>query len=94
MRKPEGNRLLGRPRSRWENNIKIDLGGTGWDDVGWIDLAQARSVESILPYSICLISILILSAHLRLGFPIVVSFLLTSSPISYTQILKISDDGV
>jgi hypothetical protein len=23
--KPEGNRLLGRPRSRWENNIKMDL---------------------------------------------------------------------
>jgi hypothetical protein len=28
--KPEGKRLLGRPRHRWVNNIKIDLRGMGW----------------------------------------------------------------
>jgi hypothetical protein len=27
---PEGNRLLGRPRRRWVNNIKMDLGEIGW----------------------------------------------------------------
>jgi hypothetical protein len=38
--KPEGNRPLGRPRRRWMNNIKMDL---GWGVAGWIDLAQDRS---------------------------------------------------
>jgi hypothetical protein len=28
--KPEGRRPLGRPRRRWENNIKMDLGEVGW----------------------------------------------------------------
>jgi hypothetical protein len=28
--KPEGGRLLGRPRRRWVDNIKIDLGEIGW----------------------------------------------------------------
>jgi hypothetical protein len=30
VRKSEGKRPLGRPRHRWENNIKIDLGDIGW----------------------------------------------------------------
>jgi hypothetical protein len=30
--KPEGKRLLGRPRRRWMNNIRMDLGEVGWDD--------------------------------------------------------------
>jgi hypothetical protein len=38
--KPEGKRPLGRPRRRWVDNIKIDLRETGWDGVGWINLAQ------------------------------------------------------
>jgi hypothetical protein len=29
--RPEGKRLLGRPRRRWEDNIKMDLGETGID---------------------------------------------------------------
>jgi hypothetical protein len=28
--KPEGKRLLGKPRCRWLDNIKMDLGETGW----------------------------------------------------------------
>jgi hypothetical protein len=40
--KPEGRRPLGRPRRRWENNIKMDLREVGWGDVDWIDLAQDR----------------------------------------------------
>jgi hypothetical protein len=42
MGKPEGNRPLGRPRSRWVDNIKMDLRETGWDGMDWIDLAQNR----------------------------------------------------
>jgi hypothetical protein len=39
---PEGKRPLGRPRRRWVDNIRIDLGETGWDGVDWIDVAQVR----------------------------------------------------
>jgi len=40
--KPEGKRPLGRPRLRWEDNIKIDLQEVGGGDMDWIDLAQDR----------------------------------------------------
>jgi hypothetical protein len=33
---------LGRPRHRWVNNNKMDLGEIGWDGMDWIDLAQDR----------------------------------------------------
>jgi hypothetical protein len=38
--KPEGKKLLGRPRSRWVDDTKMDLREIGWDDMHWIDLAQ------------------------------------------------------
>ena len=40
--KPEGKRQLGRPRRRWEDNIKMDLqeGGRGYGD--WMELAKDR----------------------------------------------------
>jgi hypothetical protein len=38
--KPEGKRPLGRPRRRWVNNIRRDLGEVGWDDMDWIGVAQ------------------------------------------------------
>jgi len=37
-----GKKPLGRPRLRWEDNIKIDLQEVGWGDMDWIDLAQVR----------------------------------------------------
>jgi hypothetical protein len=40
--KPERRRPLGGPRRRWVDNIKMDLRGTGWDGINWIDLAQYR----------------------------------------------------
>jgi len=40
--KPEGKRPLGRPRCRWENNIKMDLQEVGCGGMDWIDLAQDR----------------------------------------------------
>jgi hypothetical protein len=40
MRKPEKKRPLERPRCRWVNNIKMDLGETGWGGMDRIDLAQ------------------------------------------------------
>jgi hypothetical protein len=38
--KPEGKKLLGRPRRGWVDNIRMDLLEFGWDDVDWIGLAQ------------------------------------------------------
>jgi hypothetical protein len=39
---PEGRRPLGRPRRRWVDNIKMDLGEIGWDGRDWTELAQDR----------------------------------------------------
>ena len=40
--KCEGKRPLGRPRHRWEDNIKIDLQEVGCGRLDWIELAQDR----------------------------------------------------
>jgi hypothetical protein len=40
--KPEGKRPLGRPRRRWEDNIRMDLQEVGCGYVDWIGLAQDR----------------------------------------------------
>jgi hypothetical protein len=40
--KLEGKRPPGRPRSRREDNIKMDLREMGWSGLDWIDLAQDR----------------------------------------------------
>jgi hypothetical protein len=42
VRRPEGRRPLGRSRSRWEDNIKMDLKEVGWEGVDWTDMAQDR----------------------------------------------------
>jgi hypothetical protein len=38
--KPEGKRPLGRPRCKWVDNIKMDLGEIVWGDMDWIRLTQ------------------------------------------------------
>jgi hypothetical protein len=40
--KPEGKRPLIRPRRKWVDHIKIDLGEIGWNGMDWIHLAQDR----------------------------------------------------
>ena len=42
MGKHEGKRPLGRPRPKWEDNIKMDLQEVGRGGVDWIELAQGR----------------------------------------------------
>jgi hypothetical protein len=39
----EGKRPLGRPRRRWEDNIKMDLRETGFDGANWIRLIRIGS---------------------------------------------------
>jgi hypothetical protein len=40
--RPDGKRPLGRPRRRWEDNIKMDLREIGIYEANWIQLAQDR----------------------------------------------------
>jgi hypothetical protein len=40
---PEGKRPLGRPRRRWVDNIRMELGEVGWGDVDWIGLPKDRN---------------------------------------------------
>jgi len=40
--KPVGRRPLGRPRRRWEDNIRMDLREVGCGGVDWMELAQDR----------------------------------------------------
>jgi hypothetical protein len=42
VERPEERRPLGRPRRRWEVNIKMDLREIGFGDVDWIHLARDR----------------------------------------------------
>jgi hypothetical protein len=39
VEKPEEKRPLGRPRHRWVDNIRMDLGEVGLGDVDWLGLA-------------------------------------------------------
>jgi hypothetical protein len=54
---PGGKRPLGRPRRRWVDSIRKDLGEVGWGDVDWIGLAQDRNrwrahVNSVLNFRV------------------------------------------
>ena len=46
--KPEGKKPLGRPRRRWEDNIKLDLQEVGSGD--WMELAQDRDTAGACEY--------------------------------------------
>jgi hypothetical protein len=46
--KPEGKRPLGRPRRRWVDNIKMNLGERGWEGMNSIDLDQDRDQWRVL----------------------------------------------
>ena len=59
--KPEGKRLLGKPRRRWKDNIKINLREMGCDFGAWIDLLQDRDqcqafVRPVLNLRVLLVS--------------------------------------
>jgi hypothetical protein len=56
--KPEGKRPLGRPRRRSVDNIKMNLGETGWDGVDWMNLVQDRDqwwavVNMVMNFRFC-----------------------------------------
>jgi hypothetical protein len=47
-----GKRSLGRPRRRWVDNIRMDLGEVGWGGVDWKGLAQDRNRWKALVHSV------------------------------------------
>ena len=40
--KPEGKRQLGRPRRKWDDNIKMDIQDVRCEGMDWVDVAQDR----------------------------------------------------
>ena len=46
--KPTGKRPLGRPRRRWEDNIRMDLEEIGINTENWVDSAQDRDYWRVL----------------------------------------------
>jgi hypothetical protein len=50
--KSEGKRPQGRPRRRWVDNIRMDLGEVGWGDVDWVGLAKDRNRRRALVNSV------------------------------------------
>jgi hypothetical protein len=52
VRKREGKSSLGKPRRRWVDDIRMDLGEVGWGDVDWIGLAKDRNRWRALVYSV------------------------------------------
>jgi hypothetical protein len=52
VEKPEGKRPIGRPRSRWVDNIRTDLGEVEWGSVDWIGVAQDRDRWKALANSV------------------------------------------
>jgi hypothetical protein len=52
MGKPEEKRPPGRPRCRWLDNIKMDLGEVRWCGMDWIDVAQDRDQWRALVYMV------------------------------------------
>jgi hypothetical protein len=50
--KPEEKRPLGRPRRRWEDNIRMDLSEFGWGDVDWSGLAPVKNTWRALVNSV------------------------------------------
>jgi hypothetical protein len=58
--KPESKKPLGRPRHRWEDNIKMDLREIGIDGANWIQLAQDR-----VQWRACVNTVMNLSGPIR-----------------------------
>jgi hypothetical protein len=52
VRKPNGKKPLGRPRRRWEDNIRMDLREIVWKFSDWMHLAQDRDQWQTLVYTV------------------------------------------
>jgi hypothetical protein len=48
VERPDGKRPLGKPRRRWEDNIKMTPQEVGWGGMDWISLAEDRDIWRVL----------------------------------------------
>jgi hypothetical protein len=48
LRNAEDERPLARPRSKWEDNVKVDHIGVRWENVDWINLAEDRQWQTLV----------------------------------------------
>jgi hypothetical protein len=55
--KSEGKRPLGRPRHRWVDNIRMELGVMGWGDLDWIGLTKDRNRWRALVNSVLILRV-------------------------------------
>jgi hypothetical protein len=53
--RPEGSRPLGRPRGRWEDNIKVDLPEVIWGGMEWNGMAQEVTGLLVLEFAVLLL---------------------------------------
>ena len=83
MEKPEVKRPMGRPRRRWEGNIKMDLQSVGCGSMDWIDLAQDRDRWRALVTAV--MSIRVPYHHHRMSVT-QLGHLLTRSGLTYPEI--------
>jgi hypothetical protein len=81
--KPVGKRLLGRPRHRWVDNVKMDLGEIGWGGVDWIDLPEDGDKWRALVNAVTNLKLPLNSGKLSSGYTIGV--LLNSSHLHRTS---------
>jgi hypothetical protein len=73
--KPEGKRPLGRPKHRWEDNIKMDLQEVGWGSMDSIEVAKGRDRWQAL-----------VNAVMNLWVPqIMGNFLTSCKPVSFPR---------
>jgi hypothetical protein len=79
--KPEGKRSLGRPRRRWVDYVRMDLGEVLWGDVDWIVLFQDRNRWRALVNSVLNLRVPLIAGKLSNG--------LTSSGLSSSAQLHI-----
>jgi hypothetical protein len=57
--KPEGKRPFRRPRHRWEDGIRMDLGEIGWKVMKWIQLAQDRGQSQAIVNEVMNLQVLV-----------------------------------
>jgi hypothetical protein len=54
--KPEGRRPLGRPRQRWEDNIKMDVREVGCGGMDWINIYQKTGQKTLHYFLQCTVA--------------------------------------
>jgi hypothetical protein len=90
MGNPEGKRTLGRPRHRWVDIIRMDLGEVGWGGVDWIVLGQDRDRWTALVSAVMSLRVHKMSGNYRVVSQPVASRVVLSSMESISYLVSYS----